>query len=176
MTEQPISAPGRKSLRQTIEEHLGSELVSRVIYGSILGLALILVLHAHPPGNGVVIGSLLATGIAAGLAELFSEAIGTATRTRRPVKRSELGKMADSALAVAYGVSFPCVFFVLAALGWIEQSTAFDLAIWSGLGLIGTYGFIAARFAGLGVGRALLGSAGIAVVALLLIIFKALIH
>jgi hypothetical protein len=176
MTEQPVGGSEHRSLRELIEAHLGSELVSRVIYGSILGLALVLVLDAHPPSTGVVIGSLLATGIAAGLAELFSEVVGTVTRTRRPVERSKWGSLVDSASAVAYGVSFPCLFFLLAALGWIEQPTAFDLAIWSGLGLIGAYGFVAARFAGLGTGRALLFAAAIAAVALALIAFKALIH
>ncbi|HEX6021001.1 MAG TPA: hypothetical protein VFZ00_03325 [Solirubrobacter sp.] len=176
MTEQQISAPEPRSLRQRIEAHLGSEQVSRVVYGSILGLALVLVLEAHPPSTGAVIGSLLATGIAAGLAELYSEIIGTETRTRRPVKRSQLPHMLADVGGVVFGVSFPCLFFVVSALGWIEQDTAFTLAVWSGLGLIGAYGFVAARFAGAGVGRALVHAAGVATVAGLLIAIKALIH
>src|SRR4051812_36692400 len=47
-----------------LETHLGSQQVSRVIYGAILGLALTLGLERHPPGAGVVVATLFATAIA----------------------------------------------------------------------------------------------------------------
>ena len=56
--------------RLAIEAHLGSSQVSRVIYGAIIGLALVLALEQHPPAPGVTIASLLATAVAVGLAEL----------------------------------------------------------------------------------------------------------
>ena len=40
------------------------------------------------------------------------------------------------------------MFFVLAALGAFSVDTAFNLAKWSGLGLIALYGFIAGRVGG----------------------------
>ena len=49
---------------------------------------------------------------------------------------------------MAFGVAFPAVFFVLAALGAITIDTAFTIARWSGLGLIGFYGYVAGRLAG----------------------------
>ena len=34
---------------RVLEDHLGSQQVSRVIYGSIIGLALVVALEVHPP-------------------------------------------------------------------------------------------------------------------------------
>ena len=57
-------------LHPRLASHLRSGQVSRVIYGSIIGLALILTLEAHPPRVAVVVGTLLATALAVALAEL----------------------------------------------------------------------------------------------------------
>ena len=52
-----------------IARHLGSRQVSRVTYGAIIGLALVVALQAHPPPPGAVIATLLGTAIAVGLAK-----------------------------------------------------------------------------------------------------------
>jgi hypothetical protein len=161
---------------QALEAHLGSRQVSRVIYGSIIGLALVVVLEAHPPRTAAVVASLLATAVAVGLAELYSEVVGTETSTRRRIARGQVLGILDEVAAVAFGIAFPSVFFLVAALGAIEQHTAFTLAKWSGLGLIGAYGFIAARFAGASVARALLQALAVAGVGGVLIAVKALVH
>jgi hypothetical protein len=54
--------------------------------------------------------------------------------------------------------------------------TAFAVAKWTGLGLIGFYGYWAARFAGAPVSRALVQAAMVAAVGGALIVFKALLH
>ena len=54
--------------------------------------------------------------------------------------------------------------------------TAFAIAKWSGLGLIGFYGYWAARFAGTPVLRALVQATLMAAVGASLIAFKALVH
>ena len=56
--------------------------------------------------------------------------------------------MVDDGAAVAFGVAFPDVWFLLAAFGVIELHTAFTIAKWSGLALIGCYGYWAAQLAG----------------------------
>jgi hypothetical protein len=159
-----------------IEAHLGSRQVSRVIYGSIIGLALVVALEAHPPGAGAVLASLLATAVAVALAELYSDVVGTETRLRRRVAREELRHMLRDIGAVAFGIAFPAVFFLLAAAGAIEDDLAFTLAKWSGLGLIGAYGFLATRLAGESVGASLLRALLVGLVGALLIGIKALVH
>ena len=135
-----------------------------------------MVLEQHPPTAGVVIGSLLATAVAVGLAELYAKVIGSETRTRHRVARHELKEMADDAVAVGFGIAFPAVFFLLAALGVFKLDTAFAVSRWSGVGLIGFYAYVAGRLAGETWARALLQAAAVAAVGALLIAVKALIH
>jgi hypothetical protein len=84
--------------------------------------------------------------------------------------------MLDDAAAVAFGVGFPAVFFLIAAVDLLGLHAAFALAKWSGLGLIGFYGYWAARFAGAPVARAVLRGAMVAAVGSAVIAFKALLH
>lgn len=163
-------------MRRAIHAHLGSEQVGRVIYGAIIGLALVLAVEKHPPAAGVVAGSLVATGVAVGLAELYAEVVGTETRTRHRVRRDQLAEIADDVVAVFLGISFPAIFFLLAASGAMELDTAFAWAKWSGLVLIGFYGYAAARLAGAGLATCLLQAFCVACIAGALIAVKALLH
>ena len=122
---------------RTVEEHLATAQVARVLYGAIIGLALIVTLEHHPPDPGVVAASLVATGLAVAFAEFYSDFIGTQTRLRHTVERHHVRHIVTDAAAVFIGIVFPAVFFVLAGFGWIESQTAFTAAKWSGLGLIG---------------------------------------
>ncbi len=163
-------------MREAIATHLGSRQVSRVLYGSIIGLALIVALEVHPPGAGAIAASLVATAIAVGLAELYSEIVGTETRTRTRVERQQIIDILDEIAAVAFGVAFPGVFFLLAALGAIDRDAAFTIAKWSGLGLIAAYGFAAARLTGDTVPRSLRRAAIAGLIGAFLITIKALVH
>jgi hypothetical protein len=159
-----------------LEHHLGSTQVSRVLYGAIIGLALVVALEPDPPRPAVMVGTLLGTAVAVGLAELYSEIVGTEVRTRHRVERAHFRAIATDVAAVAFGISFPAVFFLLSAAGAMEVGTAFELAKWSGLGLIGFYGFCAARLSGMGLPSAFIQAAAVTAVGGFLIALKALIH
>ncbi|WP_116450400.1 hypothetical protein [Blastococcus litoris] len=163
-------------MRASLEQHLGSRQVGRVVYGSIIGLALVVAIESHPPAPGVMAVWLAGTALAVGLAEIYSEVVGLETSTRRPVARHQLRHMLEDAGAVAFGVAFPALFFVLSALGLMEVERAFSIAKWSGLGLIGFYGFWAARFAGAAPHRALLKGVLVALIGAGLIVLKSLVH
>ena len=163
-------------VRRAIEDHLGTAQVSRVVYGAIIGLALIVALEDHPPRPGVVVGTLLATAVAVGLAELYSDVIGSEARTRRRPDRAGVAHILEQAGAVAFGIAFPAVFFVLSAAGAMEVESAFSVAKWSGLGLIGFYGFCAARLAGGSVRTSILHAVLVGVIGAMLIALKALLH
>jgi VIT1/CCC1 family predicted Fe2+/Mn2+ transporter len=169
--------PGRaRAVRDAVDAHLGSRDVARVIYGSIVGLALVVALEDHPPGAGATAAALLGTALAVGLAEAYSELVGTEARTRRPVDRTQVRELLADSAAVTFGAAFPALFFVLAAAGAIELELAFALAKWTGLGLIGAYGFLAARVSGAGPRRALVHAAILATIGGALIALKALVH
>jgi VIT1/CCC1 family predicted Fe2+/Mn2+ transporter len=163
-------------LQRAIAAHLDSRQVSRVIYGAIVGLALVLAMERHPPSAAVVIGTLLATAVAVALAELYSEVVGTSARLRHRIEGHRLRHALHDAVAVAIGVAFPVVFFGLAAAGAMELHTAFDVAKWSGLGLIGFYGFCAARLSGSSVPNSLLQATAVGALGAVLIAIKALVH
>jgi hypothetical protein len=163
-------------MRASITAHLGSRQVAKVVYGSIIGLALVVALAGHPPGAAAMIVSLLGTAVAVGLAEIYSEIVGAETRSRHSVTRHELAHMLDDALAVAFGIAFPAVFFLLALLSLLSMDTAFALAKWSGLALIGFYGYVAARFAGAPVHRALVRACLVALIGGALIVLKSFLH
>jgi hypothetical protein len=162
--------------RRAVYAHLDSRQVARVIYGAIIGLALVVALEQHPPAAGFVAASMVATAFAVGLAEMYSEVVGTETRSRRRVRRDELAHIARDAVAVAFGISFPAVFFVGAMAGVLELETAFTVAKWSGVGLIAFYGYCAARLAGNRVPGALLQAFAVALIGAVLIAIKALLH
>jgi hypothetical protein len=163
-------------MRASVQQHLGSRQVGRVVYGSIIGLALIVAVQHHPPEPGVMALWLVGTALAVGLAEIYSDVVGHETSTRRPVGRSDVRPMIDDAGAVGFGVAFPAVFFLLSALGVMDVDAAFSLAKWTGLGLIGFYGYWAARFAGATSRGALLKAALVALVGAGLIALKSLVH
>jgi hypothetical protein len=163
-------------MRASLEAHLGSRQVGKVVYGSIIGLALVVALESHPPTAGVMTVWLLGTAAAVGLAEIYSDVVGAETSTRQPVARPQLRHMTEDAAGVAFGVAFPAVFFLLAALSFIDVDRAFALAKWTGLVMIGFYGFWAARFAGASPSRALVKGALVALVGAGLILLKSFVH
>ena len=164
------------TVRAGLEAHLGSRQVAKVVYGSIIGLALLLAVSGHPPSNAGMVALLLGTAVAAGLAETYSEVIGIETSERHRVTRAEWVFLLEEAAAVAIGAGFPAVFFVLSALHVLGQDTAFTVAKWTGLGLIGFYGFWAARFAGAATHHAVLRGTLVALVGAALIVLKSLVH
>ena len=163
-------------LRQFIFAHLASRQVSRVIYGAIIGLALVAALEAHSPGVGSVIATLLGTAVAVALAELYSEVIGFEAMGRRKATRAELPHLAGDIAAVVFGIAFPSLFFFLAIAGLLNEDTAFEVAKWAGLGLIGVYGFAGARLSGNSRLGSLVKATGVALIGAALIGLKALVH
>jgi hypothetical protein len=172
----PATEQRRGRLRRAVASHLTSSDVARVIYGAIIGLALVVALEAHPPTAGQATVAVLGAAVAVGLAEIYSELIGTEARTRRPIERRQLRTAAGDALPVVFGAGFPAIFFALATAGVMDTAPAFTLSKWTGLGLICVYGFVAGRLSGSGIGGALLHAAAVGAIGGLLILLKALLH
>ena len=163
-------------MRAAIEAHLGSEQVSRVVYGAVIGLALVVALEDHPPEAGVVVGLICGTALAVSLAEFYSDVIGTETRTRGRVGHAGLVSIAAQAGAAGFGIAFPAIFFVLAAAGVMELATAFTIAKWTGFGLIALYGYLGARLSGRSLPASVLHGLAVGLIGGFLIALKALLH
>ena len=160
----------------TLRGHLRSRSVARVVYGSIVGLALVVALEDHPATAAATAAIVLGTAVAVALAELYSELLGLRVRLGPGVDRGHRVAIVENMTAVAIGAGFPAVFFLLAATGAIELGTAFSLAKWSGLGLISFYGFAAARLGGTELKGAVLQGLAVGAIGALVIAIKALVH
>lgn len=172
-----MSAPdGVASRWPGLVRHLESNQVSRIVYGSIIGLALVAAYAAHPPGNGVMVGSLVATGVAVALAELYSEILGARARAGVGGHTEPVAVAVEDAAAVAFGTAFPAVFFLASAVGLMDEKAAFTWAKWTGIALIAGYGYIAARLSGSPVRKALLEATAVALIGAALIAVKSLLH
>jgi len=169
-------ADERGWLRRVVAAHLESHDVTRVIYGTVVGLALVVALESHPPTAGQAIAAIVGTAVAIGLAEVYSELVGGEARTRRPVRATQLRTTALDSLAVMFGAGFPALFFVLSAAGLFDVGVAFTLSKWTGLGLICAYGFVAGRLSGSGLRGAALHAAAVGAIGGVLIGLKALVH
>jgi len=161
---------------ERIEAHLGSEQVSRVIYGAIIGMAVIVVFEHHPTGAWATEATLIATALAVALAELYSEVIGATTKMRKRVERHHVRHIAGDVGAVAFGIWFPGFYFFFAGIGWMEMDTAFTLAKWTGVGLIAGYGYAAGRLSWSSQLSSVLQALAVGLIAIALIGFKALVH
>jgi hypothetical protein len=174
-TRTPTRGVGGWRLRPGLREHLGSPHVARLIYGAIIGLALVEALEHHPPPPAAVAATLVGSAVAVGLAEAYSELV-VADASTRPGGGPHIRRVLGESCTVVLGAGFPAIFFVLAAADAMEETTAFTLATWTGLGLIVAYGFVAARLAGAGAAAALLKAAAIGAVGGIVIALKAFLH
>jgi hypothetical protein len=163
-------------IRRALAEHLESHDVSRVIYGSVIGLALVVALDAHPPSAGQAAATILGGALAVGLAEMYSEVVGEEARTREPTRIGRIRSAALGAVAVAFGAGFPALFVVLAAFGAGDVHLAFTLAKWTGAALICAYGYVAGRLSGSTIGGSIVHAAAVGAIGVALIGLKALVH
>jgi multidrug transporter EmrE-like cation transporter len=87
------------------------------------------------------------------LAELYADYIGGTIRAARlptPAERD----IAFKNVAIGFLTAIiPVVYFVLAAVDAMALDTAFDAAIWTGVGVLGAYALIANFLAGYSVAR-----------------------
>jgi hypothetical protein len=149
---------------------------ARAVYGTIVALAVIVVLDDGQTEADEVIVAVLGATIAASMAETYADYLAAVIRQRRHLTRDELRQAAtDSALGTLAAL-LTLLPFVAVELGLIETQTAFDLASWIGLGLIGAYSLLANRIAGIPLSRGVLTTSVMIGVGLVLIALKSLTH
>ncbi len=159
-------------------QHRAAERAARAVYFTIVALAVIVALEEAgedvPPGE--IIASTVGATILTALAELYARYIGEAIRSQRLPSRAELrASAADSAVGTLAAL-VTVIPFVFAAAGAIGDQTAYDMASWLGLGVLGGYTLFANRAAGLTGWRGLLVAGGVVALGLALIGLKSLVH
>jgi hypothetical protein len=171
-----MSRARASAARAWIDARLGARDVAEVLYGTIVGLALVIALQEHPEPPGTVAALIAGTAVAVALAKLYTDALSAAARAHEPLGRGPRREIGGRALAVLVGAGFPAVYFAAAAAGLISEHLAFQLSKWSGAILVSAYGYLAARLAGYAIARSILGAVAVGAIGAALILFKAALH
>ena len=149
---------------------------ARAVYGSIVALAVIVYLEAAKSEADEVIVAVIGSVVAATLAEQYAEYIAHVIRERRHLERAEIVQQVGDGAAGMLASLVTLVPFLLVELDVIELPTAYDIAPWLGLGVIGGYALLANREAGLSGARNIVIT-GIALgVGVTLIVIKSVTH
>jgi len=121
---------------------------ARSIYGSILVLALLLALENHPPTPLRAAGMIAGTVLAVLAAEAYAENLGDELTLGRRLTREERLAQFRELAAMTVSAEAPVAILLLAAVGVLDEETAFRLARWSTLVLLLIGGYLARRLAG----------------------------
>ena len=145
------------------------------VYGSVIVLAVIVALDDTGVETREVIGSIVGAAFATVLAEVYADYLQrTIHDARHPTAAERAMALRDAAWGF-FAAILPVVFFILAAAGAISQDAAFTGAVWTGIGVVGFYAFLANRVAGLSLLSSVLAGVGFAILGGILVALKALL-
>jgi hypothetical protein len=131
------------------------ERAAHAIYGSIVVLAVIVAERDTSIEAGEVIASVIGVAVVTALAELYADYVGGMIRAGRHPDAAER-KEALKNVAIGFLTAIvPGIYFVLAAADVMRLDVAFDAAVWTGVGVLGAYAFVANRLAGFSMSRSL---------------------
>lgn len=152
-----------------------AERAAHTIYGSIIVLAVLVAEEGTAVSPGEAIASALAAALVTALAEIYANYVGATMRARRHLTSRER-LLIGRTVAVGFAIAIvPVAFLIPAATGTIDPETALEVAIWTGVGIVGVHAAIASRLAGSSVARSALLGLGFAALGTLLVALKALV-
>lgn len=177
LTESSSTARGRRRggrEQATEADARRGERAAHAIYGSIVVLAVIVAEQDTSIDAGEVIASVVGVAVVTALAELYADYVGGTIRaSRHPTKAEWSGALRSVAIGFLTAI-LPVVYFIFAAAGTIGLEAAFDAAIWTGVGVLGLYAFVANRRAGFSLARSLLVGLGFTALGAVLVGLKVL--
>lgn len=152
MTKSPAERPARRRTPDRFGRDLSrAEAASRItafVYGNILVIAALVALHPDdlngPKGVSYVVGTAVSTF----LAHFIAESVGYRVRTDSQPHRSEVVHELRDAMPIISSATLPAVLMVTALLGWLNTSTALQLAILATVGRLGLLVWVVSRLRG----------------------------
>ena len=175
MPERPLRRYSGAVLWSWLRHHLTAGHAGNVVYGSIVVLALVLVLSHEGASAGTAIVSIVGAVLVVAVAEAYAEFLQEMIQLHRPLRGRDRRQILAGIAVHGIAALAPIVFFVLAALDAMELETAYTVAKWFGVAVLGLYAYGAYRAAGVGVGRSLLAGALLTGIGLLLVALKSLV-
>ena len=149
---------------------------ARAVYGSIVALAVILYLDEAKAQADEVIFAVTGSVIAANLAEQYAEYIAHVIREQRHLTRPEIRTQVTDAAAGTLASLVTLIPFFLVQFDVIETPTAYDIAGWLGIGVIGGYALLANREAGVSGARNIVITGIALAIGASLIVIKSVTH
>lgn len=148
------------------------ERAAHAIYGLIIVLAVLIAEADTDITTREAIGSVVGAAVVTAMAELYADYVGATIGARRHLTKGERRLEVRNITAGFLTALLPVTFFVLSAAGAIDLESAFDVAIWTGVALLGGYAVVANRLAGIPLGRSLLIGAGFTALGASLVLLK----
>ncbi|MDW5594653.1 hypothetical protein VSS74_09920 [Conexibacter stalactiti] len=158
-----------------LRHHVTEGHAGTVVYGSIVVLALVLVLDHEHASPATAIISIVGAAFVVAVAEAYAEFLQEMIELHRPLTGRDRREILAGIAVHGVAALAPIVFFVLAALDWMELETAYTTAKWFGVAILGLYAFGAYRAAGVSVGRSLVAGAVLTTIGVLLVLLKSLV-
>lgn len=155
-----------------LRHHVTEGHAANVVYGSIVVLALVLVLSHEHASAGTAIVSIIGASLVVSIAEAYSEFLQEMIQLHRPLRGRERRQILAGIAVHGVAALGPIVFFVLAALDAISLDTAYTTAKWVGVGVLGLYAFGAYRAAGGSIQRSLFAGGAMTLVGVVLVLLK----
>lgn len=158
-----------------LRHHVTEGHAGNVVYGSIVVLALVLVLdHEHATARTAIV-SIIGAVLVVAIAEAYAETLQTMISGHHELRGSD--RLEIGAGIAVHGVAaiMPITFFVLSALGAMKLETAYTTARWFGVGVLGLYAFGAYRAAGMTVTRSLVAGGVLTAIGIVLVLLKSII-
>jgi hypothetical protein len=121
-----------------------------------------------------VIASVIGVAAVTALAELYADYIGGTIRAGRHPTASERGTASKNVAVGFLTAIIPVAYFVLAELDVMKLDTAFDAAVWTGVGVLGVYALIANFIAGFSLARSFMIGLGFTALGATLVLLKAI--
>lgn len=145
---------------------------AKFVYGSIVALTLVIVLDFEDAAAGTAIVSVVGGLIAVAFAEAYADFLEEMLRLRRRLSAPERRAIAHGvALHMVAGL-VPIAFFALVLLRALRLETAYSIAEWAGVGVIGAMAYGAYRSAGIPQGRSILAGVVLTALGVALVLVK----
>lgn len=165
----------RQMIWRWLRHHVTERHAGNVVYGSIVVFALVLVLSHEHASAGTAIVSIIGAVFVVAVAEAYAEFLQEMIALHRPLRGKERRQIFAGIAVHGVAALAPIVFFVLAAFDVLELDTAYTVAKWFGVAVLGIYAYGAYRAAGVSVGRSLLAGGVMTTIGLLLVLLKSLV-
>jgi hypothetical protein len=118
--------------------------VGKTVKGMFVALALVVALEREPDPLATLL-ALAGAVLAFMVGELYDAAIETQIRNRRGLTAAEFRVIAFDQAFISVGASPVIVIFGFAAAGLLSASIADNIAVWTGVVLLGALGYVAGR-------------------------------